>query len=135
MYTRYLVSPWLLVIAFALASCGGENARRAQFQEGMEAYGQGDFATAMQKWRPLADSGDPAAQTNIGFLHWEGKGVSLNYEEAVRWYKMAAVQGYPDALFNLGVAYTEGKGVPRNPGEARNWYRLAANEGYTPAQV
>ena len=101
----------------------------------MDAFVRGDYASALQTWRPLADAGDPAAQTNIGFLYYEGKGVPQNYEEAIKWYTMAASKGYADASFNLGVAYYAGKGVARDATQALKWYRAAADAGYAPAQV
>ncbi len=136
MKTRYLsVLPWLLIIIVMVASCNRNDVPNGNFESGMDAYARGDFDAAMKTWRPLADKGDPAAQTNMGFLYYEGKGVTRDYKEAVKWYRMAAVTGYPDAAFNMGVAYSEGKGVDRNPDEALRWYRLAADSGYAPAQV
>ena len=128
------VSYAILLALIALAACrkaspGGD------FQVGMDAYAEGDYKTAMQKWRPLAEAGDAASQTNLGFLYYEGKGVPQNYEEALKWYRMAALTGYPDAAFNLGVAYSEGKGVKPDPSQALHWYQLAADAGYAPAQV
>lgn len=125
----------LVVVALTVSSCSRENAGRGSFEAGMDAYARGDFAAALEIWRPLAADGDPASQTNVGFLYYEGKGVAQNYEEAVRWYTIAAKMVYPDALFNLGVAHADGKGVERNPVEAQRWYRLAAEAGYAPAQV
>jgi TPR repeat protein len=133
MLSRMRISPAILVALLVLSSCrdrpGGD------FQVGMDAYANGDYKKAIQIWRPLADAGDPAAQTNLGFLYYEGKGVAQDYTEALKWYKMAAINGYPDAAFNMGVAYSEGKGVKPDSGEARRWYQLAADAGYAPAQV
>jgi len=134
MISRFrLVGFVILVALVALNSC--RKGEGGDFQAGMDAYTAGDYKTAMQKWQPLAEAGDPAAQTNLGFLYYEGKGVAQNYPEALKWYKMAALNGYPDAAFNMGVAYSEGKGVKPDPGEARRWYQLAADGGYAPAQV
>ncbi len=40
----------------------------ADFQAGMDAYNQGDYATAFKEWRPLAEQGDAAAQNNLGLM-------------------------------------------------------------------
>jgi uncharacterized protein len=121
----------LCVALITLSGCATSN----DFQQGMDAFTRGDYATAMRTWRPLAEAGDPAAQTNIGYLYYEGKGVSQNLQEAIKWYKMAATKNYPDACFNLGVAYSEGQGVERDPAEALRWYQIAADAGYAPAQT
>ncbi len=127
------ISPLVLITSLALSSChdrpGGD------FQVGMDAYANGNYKKAMEIWRPLAEAGDPAAQTNLGFLYYQGQGIAQNFEEALKWYRMAAINGYPDAAFNMGVAYSEGKGVKPDAGEARRWYQLAADAGYAPAQV
>jgi len=43
---------------------------QADFQTGMDAYDQGDYATALKEWRPLAEQGDAVT---LGLL---GSGVS-----------------------------------------------------------
>jgi TPR repeat protein len=123
----------VLIASIFLTACS--RGSEGGFQTGMNAYNDGDFKTALEMWRPLAEAGDPAAQTNLGFLYYEGKGVAQNYEEALKWYRMAALTGYPDAAFNLGVAYSEGKGVKADKSQALHWYQLAGDAGYAPAQV
>ena len=39
------------------------------FQKGWDAYDAGDYATALQEWRPLAEQGNAYAQTNLGFMY------------------------------------------------------------------
>jgi uncharacterized protein len=126
----------VLGIVFALMSLLGCHAGSgSDFQNGMDAFVRGDYDGALRQWRPLAEAGDPAAQTNIGLLYYEGKGVPQNYEEAIKWYTMAASKGYPDAAFNLAVVYADGKGVEHNGAEALKWYQVAADAGYAPAQL
>ena len=124
----------VLIASLCLVACRKDTSGR-DFQAGMDAYNDGDFKTALEIWRPLAEAGDPASQTNLGFLYYEGKGVTQNFEEALKWYRKAALTGYPDAAFNLGVAYSEGKGVQTDKSQALHWYQLAADSGYAPAQV
>ncbi len=58
-----------------------------------------------------------------------GQGVSLDKEEAVRWYRKAAKQMNPQALFNLGVCYYNGDGVPPDPNLSYAWFLLAQEAG------
>ena len=68
-------------------------------------------------------------------MYAEGKGVPKDYQEAVKWYRLAAAQGYAPAQSNLGLAYEKGQGVRRDYPEAVRWYRLAAAQGYQVAQI
>ena len=107
----------------------------ADFQAGLIAYGQGDYATALEEWQPLAEQGDATAQYNLGLMYVEGKGVPQDDAEAMRWYRKAAEQGLADAQTNLGTMYDQGKGVPQDDAEAMRWYRKAAEQGYADAQT
>jgi hypothetical protein len=54
------------------------------------AYNRGDYATALQLIRPLADQGDARAQSILGLMYESGRGVPQDYAEAVKWYRKAA---------------------------------------------
>ena len=58
-----------------------------------------------------------------------------DYQEAVKWYRLAAAQGYAPAEYSLALAYEKGRGVPQDYREAVKWYRLAAVQGNELAQV
>ena len=60
--------------------------------------------------------------------------LKKNYEEAARWYKMAAEQGHARAQNNLGYCYEHGEGVMQNYYEAVKWYTKAAEKGNPYAQ-
>lgn len=104
------------------------------FEDGFAAYEGGDYATALEIWRPLAEQGVAAAQYNLGVMYRNGEGEPLDYAEAVRWWRLAADQGYALAQYNLGVRYRNGQGVPQDNGEAVNWFREAAEQGLASAQ-
>ena len=65
-------------------------------------------------------------QYNIGLMYAGGFGVNQDYEEAVRWYQMAAEKGYAPAQIELGVMHAEGWGVSQNYISAHMWFDLAA---------
>src|SRR3990172_1782513 len=79
-------------MAALLAAC--QKPPQEIFQEGMDAYRQGDYAVAMNRWRPLAEAGNADAQTNVGLLYSQGKGVAADPAEAFEWYRKAAVQNH-----------------------------------------
>jgi TPR repeat protein len=72
---------------------------------------------------------------NDGVMYDNARGVAQNYQEAVKWYTLAAEQGLAGAQYNLGRIYANGTGVVQNFQEAVKWYRLAAEQANTTAQV
>jgi uncharacterized protein len=125
----------LLVLSLAVLSAACMKDPDKEFSDGMDAYGREQYELAFKKWKPLAEDGNVAAQTNIGVMYYQGVGVTQDYKEAVKWYKMAAAQGYAEAEYNLGVTFAEGKGSRQDYREAKVWYEAAAKQGYSAAQL
>lgn len=68
-----------------------------------------------------AEQGNAAAQSNLGFMYDNGRGVPQSDTEAVFWYRKAAEQGYVFAQSNLGFMCSNGRGTPQNDTEAVKW--------------
>jgi TPR repeat protein len=81
-----------------------------------------------------AKEGDAVAQTDIGKMYAEGRGVAEDFAEARRWFQKAADQGQADAIYNIGLMYANGEGVAQDFAEAAKWYRQAADRGQADAQ-
>jgi TPR repeat protein len=96
-------------------------------EEGRAAAQRGDFATALELWRPLAERGHAVAQNHLGVAYELGHGVPQDNAIAVVWYRKAADQGNAMAQTNLGEMYEKGKGVPQYYMIAVTWYRKAAD--------
>jgi len=86
--------------------------------QGVAAYKQGDFATAVHEFVPLAEHGHAEAQFYLGAMYSKGWGVPQD--------DTAAAQGLAEAQFNLGWMYIRGVGVPQDLVEAYRWLDLAA---------
>jgi TPR repeat protein len=93
----------------------------------MDAYGRGDYATALREWQPLAERGHADAQYNLGMLYNFRKGVPQDFATARQWYEKAAAQGHAGAQNNLGGLYEFGHGVTRDDVLAYMWYHIAAH--------
>jgi len=107
----------------------------ADFQAGVDAAKHGDYATALRKWRPLAEQGNAVAQFNLGLMYNEGHGVPEDYVQARQWWEKAANQGHASAQASLGTSYLLREGVSGgNYQEALRWFRLAADQGHALAQ-
>jgi len=129
---RYLAAgmfTFLFTVSLPVFAFGGP------FDDGIAAYGRGDYATAFRLMKPLAERGDAKAQHNLGVMYDYGRGIPQDYAEASKWYRRAAEQGIPEAQHNLGLMYYQGQGGPQNYTEAAKWYRRAAEQGMADSQV
>ncbi len=103
-----------------------------------EAYGafqRGFFLTAMEMALPLAEGGDPAAQTLVAELFAEGFGVARNLEQARFWYSEAAEGGDRSARFKYALLLlADARTDPQRATEARELMRQAADAGHPSAQ-
>ena len=107
----------------------------ADFDKGLEAYNSKDYVTAIREWKPLAEQGDPYAQSALGDTYYfRLEGTPKDYGTAAYWYKLSANQGFASAQSNLGIMYFLGDGVPKNYETAVYWYKLAAEQGLASAQ-
>jgi uncharacterized protein len=103
----------------------GNFAEAASLRQGIVAFDRQDYASASRIFIPLAERGDPAAQSYLGFMFETGRGVPQDYAEAAMWYRRAAEQGDSLAQYSLGLLYDKGFGVPRDIVEASKWLNLS----------
>jgi TPR repeat protein len=116
----------VVIAVTALALLFPACAEASSLRQGISAFNRQDYLSASQVFIPLAEQGDPAAQTYLGFMFETGRGVPQNYTEAAMWYRRAAEQGDSLAQYSLGLLYDHGFGVPRNIVEASKWLNLSA---------
>ena len=75
------------------------------------------------------------ARNAIGILYGNGLGVTVDYAEAMRWYRIAADHSSVAGQVNIRVLHHYGQGVAKDDNEARRWMRLAADLGNADAQA
>jgi len=119
----------LLILSFCFV-----NSVYADFNDGTLAFNNGDYPAAYKEWLPLAKQGHDGAQTSLGWMYENGKGVVKNNKKAVNWYTKAAEQGHIGAQNNLGVIYFYGDSATQDYKKAFSWLNKAAEQGYTEAQ-
>lgn len=110
-------------IAAALLSVGAGPAL-AGMTEGKAALDAGDYPTAVQELKPLAEAGDAAAQVMLAQIYLGGHGGSAG--DALTLLNAAADQGDPQAQARLGLIYATGKGAGADYAAAYRWFALAA---------
>jgi TPR repeat protein len=121
-FVRLGIFPVLIAAGLLLAS---DLADAQSLRQGVSAFNRQDYQQASRIFIPLAEQGEPSAQTYLGFLFETGRGVPQNYTEAAMWYRRAAEQGDSLAQYSLGLLYDRGFGVPRDIVEANKWLNLS----------
>jgi hypothetical protein len=92
-----------VLLALALPAYG------QNFQKGLDAADNGDYATVLKAWRPPAEVGDADAQYNLGVMYYKCRGVAQDHAEtesltgmAKAFFKLAAVRSW----FSTGRSYS-----------------------------
>ena len=75
-----------------------------------------------------AQQGNLSAQVKLGDLYAQGSGVKQNAEQAVFWYRKAALEGDKEALWKTAQAYTQGQLVAQDLEEAVPFLLLDAKQ-------
>ena len=117
----------LKIIPLLLVCAAGPAFAAGPLENAIAAYRKGDYETTLRLIRPLAEQGDPRAQSALGTMYETGFGVTQDYKAAATWYRKAADQGNARAQYDLGALYERGDGVPRDYVQAFKWYSLAAS--------
>ena len=101
------------------------HAQQPSVKAGIEAWQKGDYATAVNVWRPLAEKGDADAAFNLGQAYRLGRGVVINLAAAQTWLERAAKGDHLDAQTTLGLLlFQNGNRI----GGLR-WLKVAAERG------
>lgn len=124
---REIAMKLLRAVAVGLLLAGTVSAQ--DFDKGRDAFEAGDYATALQEWRPLAEQGNANAQNQLGVMYHFARGVPQDYAEAAQWLRLAAEQGNAAAQFNLGLMYSLGRGVLQDNVLALMWWNIAGANG------
>ena len=90
-----------LLIAAGLLAMPMSGALAGPWEDGMAAYNRGDYAPAIELFRPLARAGNAKAQAVIGVMYRKGQGVAKNSEHAFMWLSLASAHGNARAKAEL----------------------------------
>ena len=85
--------------------------------------------TELESLRKQAEQGDAKAQSDLGDMYFDGRGVQQDYTVAAKWYSLAAEQGDARSKRRLGWMYSYGRGVPQDDKKAMKLYHRAAELG------
>ena len=119
---RALRTAVVLVLALALPA----PLLAADFQAGLEAYERGDYATALEELRPLAEQGDAGAQIQVGTMYENSVGFPQDYVLAHMWFNIAATHLPADLTQDLAAVnrdFIEQSMTPEQIAEAQRLAR------------
>ena len=87
------------------------------------AFEEEEYKTAYKLLLPLAEQGNAKAQSKLGDMYFQGKGVHQDYVLAHMWFNLAAASGDKDAI--KGRTKVQKRMVPsivvKAQEMARNW--------------
>lgn len=132
-HVLFVIAALMLVTpAFAQdADPGEEAAKKAEVKHREEVTSD---IVSLSDQLDAAQSGDAAAQYNLGMRYYNGDGVGKDLKSAAMWLAKAADQGDMDAQASLGTMYQKGEGVPQSDQDAFRWYLQSAQQGNRVAQ-
>jgi hypothetical protein len=108
---------WRLMAASGVLMCAALVANPASadpLRDGIRAYLAHDYVTAARIFTDLAPHGNPVAQTYLGYMYANGKGVPQDFVVSAGWYSCASQQGVAEAQYELGLMYDKAQGVPQD---------------------
>lgn len=124
---RHRIVRQFMLAALVLALGAMTPAHAASYRDGFAALARHDDLVAARIIVPLAERGDARAQTLLGYMFANGRGVPQNLVESAYWYRAAAELGHPTAQYMLGLMYDKGQGLPQDYVLAYKWLNLAVS--------
>lgn len=100
---------------------------QANFDDGLKAYEDGNYAKAAQIFERLCKDGDTQACFNIGHLYANGSGVKQNFTRSSKYFKIACDAGNYQGCYALGIAYANGDGVQKDAQKSRQMLEAACD--------
>jgi TPR repeat protein len=93
-HARFLVAVPILIAAFRWLRASADSGI-PEAQNGLADFYfvQRDYTEAARLVRLAVQQGLPSAETSLGFLYEQGKGVPLDYVSAYTWYSLAMAAG------------------------------------------
>ena len=120
-----------LAAALILSCVSGaliSSAQAGPWEDGMAAYNRGDYVPAIRLFRPLAEAGNPKAQSVIGAMYRKGEGVAKSSARAFMWFSLAARRG--DARAKAELQEVSRDMTPTEMSQAREVMQACETSNY-----
>jgi TPR repeat protein len=100
---KRLLAALILILLTAPVNAQDFDKVIAEFNKGVAAHTRGDYGTALQVFKIVAEQNHAAAQYNLGVMYSFGRGVPQDYVQAYMWFNLAAAQGNEKASQNRNI--------------------------------
>jgi len=121
----------ILSVSFSLVA-EAQGKHSAKLKKAQKFLAAGDFTTAFQAYRQLAEEDDiPLAQFTLGLFYDNGWGRAVDRKAACRWYEKAAAGDVPAAAHFAAECLEQGTHRPADLSAAADLYQKAVNLGHT----
>ena len=107
--------------ALAMLDADAMNDLGAQYYDGARGFEQ-SYVKAVECYERAAEKGSRQAQENLGYCHYYGRSVPVDYEKAFRCFAPGAFEGNIVSLYKIGDMYRDGLCVEKDPAEAFRIY-------------
>ena len=123
----------IMIITLFVTPCSAQN-NQQQVQDdvasALEAFKNGDYATAFPKLLAAARKGDASAQFWLGMMYFNGTGVEKNLPASTEWFRRASDQGVDQAGLMYGLCLN----AAGRFAESNKYLRISADKGDATAQ-
>ncbi len=116
----------LLSLILALGTSTAGTAMADDLAKAIQHLRAGEYAQAHQLIKPIAESGNPVAQRNLGIMYLRGDGIPRDETQGRAWLTRSANAGDAPAMNELGVLYYFGHGMEKDYVQALAWFSKAA---------
>ncbi len=128
---RTLIVAAVLIACVVVLGLAGNHrySPESLYAKGESFFNAQDYAFAMEWYQKSAAAGSSDAMNDIGYLYYNGLGVTQDYSKAMEWYTKAADAGNASAMHSIGYLYYSGLGVMQDYNKAMEWCVKAADAG------
>src|SRR5690242_1388537 len=113
----------LILIAILLTGCANAPT------EAIARFDDGNYAGSANGLAILAESGDPEALVDLGYIYEYGLGVRKDEVKALGLFVQAEEHGYIRAAVCMGVIYVQGTMVDHDYARAAGLFESAMQKG------
>ena len=93
-----------------------------------------NYDNALKIFQEFANAGNVFAQQNLGYMHMMGLGTKVDYDEALKYFKIA-YQHVPFPGLSIAYMTENGLGVKKDPQEATRIYKELSDKGIADAHM
>jgi TPR repeat protein len=125
---RTIILCTFITVAIGCQAAAGES--KSGWGKVRQAIQTEDYKTALKELEPIADSGHPYAQLQMGLILRSGMGgVPKDPRLGFRYLLKAAKQDQWNSQYVVAGMYAEGWGAPKDQVAALRWASIAAGRG------